>query len=817
MATQVVELTGDEASLLRSLDKLIAKEVEHERTLGRLAESGDAAGTQLEAAMGRVQRANDQALSGMIRDLAKLGPEGKAAAESLKSNLAEGGRIKMASVDGLLGDIAKLDPASAEAAAKVRLELAAADEASRFDNTLRELAQIDPAAAQAARGIKTQMSDADKSSKFDTLVAEIRKADPAAAEAAVRIRQEIAEADAASRFDNTLRELAKVNPEAAKAAGRVRTEMSDADKAVKFDGIISELEKLDPKAAAEAKKLKDRMNEAAEGGTVSWRKFATSTVAQIGGVVTAYVGVQQAVQQVNEYLEKQRELSKSAAESQRELAKAQAETLKNLVGLTAIQQNELLNEAIPQILQSSGTSDGRIIAQALGGAVSGGATPEQAKDAVLNSAIANRLTPEKIGSSASAAIDLGKATGTADTRANLALLLSTGTQSRIEDPLKLAQNLAPSLTNAVATVPGQDQEEATRQAAGLFAVLTQAATDTSGEKSRTATIQFTSELGKFFGDLEKQTRDSRSELQKLEKKIEGGSATESDLFRKGQIQQFLAEAEGVTDPVTISGRLQLLQQNEGFRGQFFSREFGEQQFKLPFRQLADSNSELAKLLDRSTGMIQTDVAGFASLVNSQQGITPQLRSANAMAIVEGGLAAQRYGDIELGRLNDVRQIATTVLEQTRPEGFSGFIASWRDEFGIQSGMTSGSTSAEEGVMLMAKLFDRMQRLPEDSISQIQTLQTAIDQLRILVTSDPQRLNPRQLANAQTMAEIQSRIITPDPAEKEFFRELADEFRAVRKAIEAQTPILQKTAGNTEQGPPNYHAISQRAFAEDDSR
>jgi len=67
---------------------------------------------------------------------------------------------------------------------------------------------------------------------------------------------------------------------------------------VKFDGIIAELRKLDPVAAAEAEKMKSKMKSVPEEAESSWRKFTKSAVAQVGSIAGAYLGVQQAIQQV---------------------------------------------------------------------------------------------------------------------------------------------------------------------------------------------------------------------------------------------------------------------------------------------------------------------------------------------------------------------------------------------------------------------------------------------------------------------------------------------------------------------------------------
>lgn len=67
MATQVVELSGDEASLFRSLSKVIAKEVAHEKQLKSTGEAGGRLGDKLEASLTGRRRFSEQVESNAKR------------------------------------------------------------------------------------------------------------------------------------------------------------------------------------------------------------------------------------------------------------------------------------------------------------------------------------------------------------------------------------------------------------------------------------------------------------------------------------------------------------------------------------------------------------------------------------------------------------------------------------------------------------------------------------------------------------------------------------------------------------------------------
>ncbi len=116
MATQIVELTGDEAKLLRSLEKVIQKQLEYERKLKDTGEAGEKAGTAIGESLSKVEKEANKAMFGMIADLRKLGPDGEAAAAAVKKHLATVGGAGTKSINEILASMEKLDPASAEIA-----------------------------------------------------------------------------------------------------------------------------------------------------------------------------------------------------------------------------------------------------------------------------------------------------------------------------------------------------------------------------------------------------------------------------------------------------------------------------------------------------------------------------------------------------------------------------------------------------------------------------------------------------------------------------------------------------------------------------
>ena len=162
MATQVVELTSDEAALLRGLDKVIQKERQHERQLAETAAAGGKAATKSRAGLPRrnAKRPSDE---GGLRELAKFGPAGQAAAGELKSSFEASGSFGFKGLDDVFADLEKLDPAAAQAARaaamKIQSEMAAADAATEFNNTLTAIESLGGAASVAAKRVSDSLKE----------------------------------------------------------------------------------------------------------------------------------------------------------------------------------------------------------------------------------------------------------------------------------------------------------------------------------------------------------------------------------------------------------------------------------------------------------------------------------------------------------------------------------------------------------------------------------------------------------------------------------------------------------------------------------
>ncbi len=128
----------------------------------------------------------------------------------------------------------------------------------------------------------------------------------------------------------------------------------------------------------------------------------------------------------------------------------------------------------------------------------------------------------------------------------------------------MAKTLPRALGAAIATVPTQNREEASRQAAALFAQITTGGSDTEGASSATFAIDMVTRMDKFFTDMERQRIEAMSKVELIDRKIAGGTDTPIDVFNKTKLQEFLGASANLVDPKTLFGRLELLQSSRAY-------------------------------------------------------------------------------------------------------------------------------------------------------------------------------------------------------------------------------------------------------------
>lgn len=757
MATQVVELSGDEAALLRSYDRAVKKAAEMEAKVRAGGDAGAAAGTQIEDALLRVQRANDQALRTMLSDLKSLGPEGAAAADAMKGHLVDAGKAGYRSVDTILDRIREIDPAAADAAAAARNSLvdAANSSETQFRDVLDELRAMGPEGRQAADEIKASLVAAGKLSE--------------------------------KSIEDVAKALHKIDPEAAKAADAIVANMKNSTNSM--SGMFT--------------------------------SFGKHAVAEIAGIVTAYIGVQEAIQLVNEYLTTQREKVLEVAAAQTELAAAQENASKNLAGLQRAERLGLLEQA-PRIAMTAGI-DPKIITEALGTVASTGLTdPKQIADIVMQSAKLNRLTPEELPSTAAGAADIMAKTGLDDIRKTSALFLTTGAQSLVADPSKLQAALPRALGAGIVSAPGQDKEEAARETAAIFAQATNVGTDTQGASSATFTIDLLNRMDQFFTNLERERVQARSRIELVERKIEKGKDTEFDRLKMKEDEAFLQASEGVSDPGTQFGRLAVLQGSQDLAKQFTGEKgFGEKQFAPFLKEVLDGNSKTAAAVRASKDGIKADVASFeqqaAELVDSTAAISTAVAEKELAAVRQAGQLMKT----DQGALGVIRKQVSETLAATNVGGVQGFF-DWMIDDSSRMG-TNASGAALDAIqrLQVRKNIISMDGLTGEDATNIQTIDATIERVFGFLSRDVRAgvIDRESAGQVAAQAEALANRYDLDPEYKanmkrvaELMEQVASNTAATAATNAAMVQPAQQTATNTGKTPQVAGAIGSAAAA-----
>ncbi len=452
----------------------------------------------------------------------------------------------------------------------------------------------------------------------------------------------------------------------------------------KLDKGFDANKKASKQAADEAKKNADAMGGGIEGA-------AAKATAMVGAYSGISAGINAVVQVFDKMIEKQQASFDLAVQT----AKFQQESAKNLTGLTSPEISQALTVDTPRIAREQGFADLGKITEAIGAGYSASGDLKATISAVEAAAALTRLTAEQLPVVASGALDVARGSGSSDARENLAFLLSAGKSARIEDPARLSRTVAPTVSSGVATVPGQDRKQAAIEIASLFTTFNQAATDVTGDSTRTATTTFLATLDAFFKSQE-------------------------------------------NDPGTVFGRIQALQQDPELRAQFFDKPFGEVAFRKAFEQVADDSTDLAKAMKAAAAEINFGTETYMQKVKELESATPQIVIASSVAKVEAAAQATRFEDTAGASREAIAKITDETLSATNTGGIVNFVGKAFETMFASMGMSAersrmAQTDAELLQASLQSLLIRRQELESKPITPeiekaLATISRAIDEL-----------------------------------------------------------------------------------------
>jgi hypothetical protein len=643
MATQIVELSGDEAALLRSYDRAVKKQAELEAKLRAGGAAGDAAGTQIEAALARVERANDTALKGLLGDLKKLGPEGQAAADAMKGHFVNAGKAGYRSMDQVLDQIRAIDPAAAEAA------------------------------GAAAKSF--QQSAAASSSAFSVM-----------SKTAVTEIQSIA-------------------------------------------GALV-------------------------GG---------------GSLLTAFHAVYQA-------LEDQKRKYEEVGEAHKKVAASQQETIKNMAGMNAVEQSEMLKKFAPRISDETGVPLTDIY-DALAAGKSAGGSDEAVLAAARAAALVNVHTPEQTATYARGAIQLQRQLNLNTAEEAVGFSLAALGPSAVDDAGQL-NRMIPQMGRAGATLTDNpDKPAAATEGIAIGVTLGALAGDESGDSSVTANNNFLSQLR----------------------------------------EEFKNDANA---PQSHIGRIKAIRNDPERRKRFLAKMTGEERFKVPMEQLLTPGTAAVEQLDSVFREFSSvDPNSFEDAAANARSATPSLAQSSANRRSENRREMMKVKDEEGLALGSLRKNVAATLNDTAVGG-TGLTGMAKNTFGWAQnrlnfagyGQLGGSTYAEEAVSAVFELYKRrdlitrdgMQHGDEDKVNLIdEEIRDIADTAKTMSNAN---INKSGAAAAVTRAQgFQTAI--PRTEENQAIRQTLDELKELFRSVAASS---QQTAQNTGRMPAVTGALSQSA-------
>ncbi len=235
---------------------------------------------------------------------------------------------------------------------------------------------------------------------------------------------------------------------------------------------------------------KQEMDRAGESGQKAFGPMALGMTRQLIGALGITGGVAGAIQLVRAEYQALIEAQREAAQTSLTLAESQEQALLNL-GATSKQEIDEYLAAVSTMSQRVGVTERSIHMRASDALSARGDLPWQAALGAVEASFQAAPIGDSAGRFlAGAALDLGRAGGMGQEEA-LGFLQQVGTMARVTSTQKIAEEVPRAVT--AAAMRGGSAETG----AALFAAITQASGDPSGEISRTAVINFIDKLSEF--------------------------------------------------------------------------------------------------------------------------------------------------------------------------------------------------------------------------------------------------------------------------------------------------------------------------------
>lgn len=368
-------------------------------------------------------------------------------------------------------------------------------------------------------------------------------------------------------------------------------------------------------------------------------------VDRAASLAVQWAGVAAGIRLASQELETYHRLNKEAADTNVNVGDAQAKLFKNLASSTTAEK-VAFSRRIEKMQRDSGFQSlpAMLIAAGEGASASAGNIPAT-EDALRASLGLTRDEPQDLQALVGAALDINKASGVGDAKKNLGFMMQVGTESRVNGLRNTALSVAPAVATAAKTVTS-DQRQASIDAGALFAALSNEGVDPTGDTTRNAVQVISGELRTFFQEGVKVNLPGRRPM--------------------------LVKPR--SDPNTIAGRLQVLQNDPRLRKAFMDNaNFGRERFRIPFEQLVNKG-QTATAFDQARRNLSFDEATYNQMAAELEGATPEIALSVGQKKGAGASQAFEVGQKLESRRSIARDNALKTLEKTT--GYSNSRMPW---------------------------------------------------------------------------------------------------------------------------------------------
>lgn len=773
MASVNVEITGDARKLEQTFDKINQGQVKVEDGFDKLAEAGKDSARKIDEGFAKTGESGKEAARKIKEEFDNVGDTGKESARQIEEGFDKAGESGKDAARKVNEELVQIGVTGKDSARQVESanEAAANKGAASYNRILNELRRHGPEGRAAARAIEEHLQEAGKAGRrsMREIVEELRELDGAAADVAENGKSAFAEfADSAvTRIGGIVAGFVTVQGAVGVVNDYLKTQVDLLDQAREKQQTLAGTQQDSLKAfAAYTKEERDYLLTEAvpaimrEADVSDASAITTALGLASGGTPKQAVDAVMAAARQNQLAPENIAPVSAAAVSVMlktgiEDPRAALELMRTTDSQSGIGSTQNLIANLPVAMTAVATARDQDPVEAArqigalwaagtlgGGDVTGAATSTFTVDFAsrmfkfFSDLESQRVEARSKLESIESQIARGEFSQANDRKERDQLAQFLEATKGSFDPSKLA------LSSEQAKAYKAHERDRVDAKDKIDRINERIARGTATDKDRFELKEAEATLADRTSFWEAQRAKAQKKLETLDHKISTGSTFEKEKVERDRLRSLIPVLESATDPGTIFGRIEALQQSPELRQQFVGEGFGNANYTVFLKELLTAGTETAEALRDSFAVVQADAEGFERQVHEQKTATPQVILADAVAGAEAGIGAQQSFDTEAGTLSAVRKITAETLAATNPGGFGGFMASLYDnaripyiaDFSVQNGALGGSDAANEGISAIHRLQTRRATLATDPANthRVETIDKAIEKIEQMI-------------------------------------------------------------------------------------